>query len=198
MKGLKRLFILIITILLVLPFTVNAAVVSTNLKETVEESGLEFKYPDYKETDDQVIIYLFRWNQCSHCHDFISFLNDIAEEYGSKFKLVAYEATTNADNNALWKEVSTFLDGQEATGYPYIVIGNKSYAGFGGTMDEEIKSLIDTMYAQPVEDRYDVMKKKDEKPNYDNIVMFGAVVVIGGIVGLTIYTRKHNTYEEDE
>lgn len=197
MKKLKGLLILVLTIILVMPSTANAAVVTTNLKETVEESGLEFKYTDYKETDDQVKIYLFRWNKCGHCHDFISFLNDIAEEYGQYFKLIAYESTTNADNNELWKEVSTFLDGKEATGYPYIVIGNKTYAGFGEGMEDEIKNLIKTNYETPVEKRYDVMKKINEKPNYDGVVAVVAGVIVVGIVALTIYTRKNNSIEEE-
>lgn len=80
--------------LITLPSIVSASSNSyntLNLEEALKQEGIESKLENYKETDKQITIYLFRGNGCTYCRNFLSFLNDIAEEYGSYFKVVSYE-----------------------------------------------------------------------------------------------------------
>ena len=66
-----------------------------NLEETLAEEGIEKKFSNYKETDDQITIYMFRGKGCAYCKKFLEFLNGITEEYGKYFKLVSFESWYN-------------------------------------------------------------------------------------------------------
>lgn len=132
------------------------------LKETVENEGLEFASPDYKETDNQVVIYLFRGEGCGYCNAFIKFANELSKTYGEKFKLVSFEVWQNTDNADLLGAVSSFLE-QDAGGVPYIVIGDQVFPGYADSYDDGIKQAIDKLYAQKVSDRYDVFEEYNKK-----------------------------------
>ena len=127
---------------------------STNLKETFEIEEIKIKNKDYKETDKQVTIQLFRGDGCSYCHSFLKFLNDISEEYGKYFKLEAFEIWSNADNSELWKKVSNFF-GDDAGGVPYIVIGDEVFRGYNEQYNDEMIKKIKEEYKK--ENKYDVL-----------------------------------------
>lgn len=114
--------------------------------------------------NDKVTIYLFRGKGCGYCRSFLTFLSNINEEYGKYFELESYEVWYDADNNALMKTISGFL-GEEARGVPYIIIGDKVFAGYSSSDDNELKSTIKELYNTKKKDRYDVFKeyKKKEK-----------------------------------
>jgi thiol-disulfide isomerase/thioredoxin len=59
---------------------------TTNLIETLQSEQIEVKLKDYKETDDQVTIYLFRGTGCGYCKAFLTFLNNLPAEYYNKIK----------------------------------------------------------------------------------------------------------------
>lgn len=52
------------------------------------------------------------------------------EEYGKYFNLVSYEIFNDSNNSKLFEQVSKFMDGEAATGVPYIVIGDTVFGGF--------------------------------------------------------------------
>ena len=116
---------------------------------------------DYKETDDQAVIYLFRGDGCGYCRAFLTFLGEIAEEYGKYFKLVSFEVWNDSTNNALMEKVASVTK-VEAGGVPYIIIGEKVFGGYAtdGSMDNEIKAAIMAQYEDP---SYDVMEKAKVK-----------------------------------
>ena len=122
---------------------------------------------DYKESEDKINIYLFRGNGCGHCKNFITFLYENIDELGKYFNLVSYEIFYNQDNSKLMSEVSKFF-GEEATGVPYIVIGDKYFAGFGEGLKEDIKKAIKDLYEE--KDRYDVFEEM-EKPVEDTVTV---------------------------
>lgn len=171
----------------------NEEYVTKNLEEALTEEGIEHDLKNYEETSDQVTIYLFRGNGCSHCRDFLTFLNSIVDEYGSYFKLVSYETWYDQANNKLMSRVSKFLDGKKAEGVPYIIIGNKSFGGYGSSSDEEIISTIMSEYSK--ETRYDVIKDYEENGSSGDGLVVGIIfgVLIIGFTGLVIYSRKTNT-----
>ena len=165
----KALLILVMAFCLVLPLTTKAEVKTMNLKEALQEDEIELSkaFANYKETDDQAIVYLFRGHGCGYCHAFLTFLNNIVEDYGKYFKVVSYEVWYNEDNYKLMGEVGKYL-GQDAEGVPFIVIGDKVFAGYSESWDEEIKSTIKSLYDTKKADRYDVMVEMVENPKDEN------------------------------
>ena len=167
----KKILLIAISLMLLLPLYVNAKVESKNLQEIVKEEGITSQLYGFEENDDQAIIYLFRGNGCGYCKAFINFLNDIYKSYGQYFKVISYEVWYNEDNAQLMKEVGKYLD-EPAEGVPYIVIGDKVFAGYATSWDDNIKKNIKDLYDKPVNDRYDVMKKinsndpNDKKEDY--------------------------------
>lgn len=191
----KRYILPILCLLLMLPIIVQAdstEAVETqvkDLKETVESIGLEFKGKDYKESDDQVVIYMFRMSSCDHCHDAVGFLNDIVEEYGDKFKLRSFEISGNAANNAIYTKVFNFLEIKD--GVPLILIGENKFRGFNEKTKDSIKKAIEQTYEET--ERYDIFDamEKNETQNKGTakfiMLTFVGIVVI---VCVIIFIRK--------
>ncbi len=213
MKNLKRLFVLLFALVLVIPFGVFAEedndkddtkeeVVTTketkyskynttNLKETLEAENIELENKDYEENDKQVTIYLFRGQGCPHCQEFLEFLNGLTKDDGYKFKLVSFETWKDKENNTLMGQIAEQL-GVEVTGVPFIVIGDQSFPGYASTYDDQIKSAIDTLYNTPVDQRYDIFENIKEPKNHDLAVGIITVLVIGGLIATTVVTRRNN------
>lgn len=201
----KNMFLIALIALFIIPFKVwalpseYASYTTMNLDQALTQEEVEHDLSNYKETDDQVTIYLFRGYGCPHCQEFLEFLNSIVEEHGSKFKLVSFEVYYDQNNGNLMEEVGTFLN-KSADGIPFIIIGNQTFAGYGSTMSDQIISAIDAEYNK--KERYDVFEemakasKKKENTGTVNtpliiacnliFVALGAVVVIAGI------NAKHN------
>ena len=59
------------------------------------------------------------------------------------------------------QEVASYL-GEEASGVPFIVIGDKSFSGYAKSMNSELESAIDSLYNS--QDKYDVLKEKESHP----------------------------------
>jgi len=189
----KKVFLSLITVMLlvIIPFNVSAKEVSTGLLETLKDEGIEIKYPSYKESDDQVKIYLFRGTGCPHCYEFLEFLNDISKEYGKKFKLVSYEVYYNKDNLDLKNKVGKFLE-QESSGVPYIVIGDKVFVGYASSYDDQIKAQIDLMYKTKKSKRYDVIKEinKKEMDPATKVIIANIIVTSLASIGIITYVNQ--------
>ncbi len=210
MKNLKRLFVLLFALVLVLPFSVYAKkdskkeekkVVSaaekyskynhTNLAETLEAEGIELENKDYTENDKQITIYLFRGQGCTHCQEFLTFLSSLTKEYGEYFKLVAFETWQDSANKELMDSVAEQLE-TEAGGVPFIVIGDKVFPGYASTYDDQIKDAIMNLYSTPEASRYDIFTNVKEPENHDLVVGIITVLVLGGLVATAVKTRKNN------
>lgn len=162
----KKILVLVALALLVLPFATFAKeskfledYETLNLKETLEAEEIEQKYKDYKETDKQVTIYLFRGNGCSYCDSFLKFLNDNAEKYGKYYKLVSFEVWGNAKNAELLEETAKFL-GQNVGGVPFIIIGDQVFPGYASDYDEGILATLKKEYKKEV--KYDVFEEMEK------------------------------------
>lgn len=186
----KKILLVILMVLMVIPFAVKAdeevdaevdapKYTNMNLKDTLESEGIKANLKNYKETDDQITIYMFRGQGCSHCQDFLNFLASIVEDYGKYFKLESYEVWYDTTNNELKGEVAKTLGDKEG-GVPYIIIGKKSYVGFDETvMGEEMKKLIINGYNE--DEKYDVMEHLGEVPdikNDTNVIVWVSVGII--------------------
>ena len=165
----KLLGYIVAGLLLVMP-TVTFAVEKIDLKdyetmglkETLASEEMELSNADYKETDNQVTIYLFRGLGCGFCRNFLTFLNSISKEYGEKFKLVSFETWNDNNNSELLGAISNFI-GEPAEGVPYVIIGDQVFPGYTSSYDDGIKEAIDTLYATEVSKRYDVFEAYNDK-----------------------------------
>ena len=77
----KKVFLaILISVLCFIPFSVNAEekeYKTLNLDEALKEEKIDHDFSNYKETDDQAIIYLFRGKGCAYCKKFLTYLNSI-------------------------------------------------------------------------------------------------------------------------
>lgn len=174
MKNLKYLFVLLM--LLIVPVMVYAEGEET--------------------TREEVKVYFFRGEGCSHCAEAEAWFQSIEEEYGSMFKIVDYETWYDENNAALMKKVAE-ARGEEANGVPYIIVGNKSWNGYTESYAEEILAEIQSEYEKDVKDRYDIMKllpkgiKKEEKKSNDVVSLIIILVVVGGVC-FGVYKARNN------
>ena len=145
----------------------------------------------FAEDNSEVTVYFFRGQGCSHCAETEEWFESIEEEYGSRFKIVDYETWYDEDNANLMQKVAKVRGEEEqATGVPYIIIGDKSWIGFTDEYKDEIISQINKLYEQEESERYDVMKyvksgksaKKDKSAASDVVSLILILVVCGGIV----------------
>lgn len=174
--------LVILMMILVAPFAVFA-----------EEEG------DKKDTKE-VNIYFFRGQGCSHCAEAEEWFKSIEEELGDRFEIVDYETWYNEDNAELMKKVAEARgEAEQATGVPYIIVGDKSWIGFADDYKEEIKDQINSEYGKNINDRYDVMelmndigsnKKKDSGSDVASLIII--LLVVGGI-GFGIYKARAHT-----
>ena len=192
----KHLILIMILLGLVfIPFSVKAdekKYTTLNLQEALKEEEIAEEFTNYKPDKDAITVYLFRGNGCGYCRAFLTFLNSIADEYGKYFVLESYEVWNNQENASLMTEVSEYLD-NPASGVPYIIIGDKVFAGYAAEYDDGIKTAITDLYNTKKSKRYDVfeeMKKHPKKSNESNntnsnsmlIWMFAMVFVATGII----------------
>ena len=195
MKKIKYLVLLLVATLLI-----PVAVFATDEEAVAEEAATEevTAAEDTTATSNEVNVYFFRGEGCPHCEEAEQWFQSIEEEYGSYFKIVDYETWYNEENAKLMEKVAD-IRGEEASGVPYIIVGDKSWNGFTKDYGDEILSQIQTVFAQDVADRYDVMKyldgsgkdgKKDaDKGGNDALILILILVICGGL-GFGIYKAR--------
>ena len=177
MKKFKILILLMMSILLV-PFGVFAE------EDTTTSSD-----------DSKVNIYFFRGEGCSHCQEAEEWFESIQDEYGQYFTIKDYETWYDEENADLMQTVAD-ARGEEASGVPYIIIGNKSWNGFAEDYEEEILEEIKSQYETDPSERYDIMELIDtnatEETSYarDFLVLVLFLAVIGAIGAGVVYARK--------
>lgn len=194
-------FLIVIFMLPMLVFAASGDYQTLNLDEALTQENIEHDFSNYKESNDQVIIYLFRGNGCGFCRNFLTFLNSIVDEYGKYFRVVSFEVWGDSNNAALKEEVSTFLN-YRSEGVPYIVIGDQVFPGYNNSFDDAIKEKIMSEYEKDEKDRYDVFAEMDKaqkeeankgKVNYFLIIFCNLLFIISATaIVLAFVNTKHN------
>ena len=193
----KKIIVSILLTVLMIPATCFASFedyVSTGLQEACQEEQIEFNHPDYEESEEKANIYLFRGSGCSHCYEFLTYLEAMTEEYGKYFNLISYEVWNYENNQQLLERVAKRL-GDETGGVPYIVIGKHSWSGYSESLNEEIYEAIQEEYEN--KNKNDIVIKAI---NYKKTFGVADVLVTSGfllIVFLIIYARKKTKVEEE-
>lgn len=198
----KKIFMVLFLSLLMIPLFTYAETVnysSMNLDEALAQEGIEHDFSNYKENDKQVVIYLFRGNGCGFCRNFLTFLNSIIDDYGEYFRVVSYEVWYDDNNAALAEDVASFM-GDNLSGVPYIVIGDKTFPGFVNELEEDIKNAIMDEYNK--KDRYDVFeamekaRKEEEKAkkkgevNYVLLISCNLLIVLSATLIIIGYVNN--------
>lgn len=166
-----------------------------NFTETLKAEEFELLNKDYKENDKQAVIYMFRGQGCGYCRAFLEFLNSISKEYGNYFRLVSFEVWNDSNNAELFKKVP-LVTNEAAGGVPYIIIGEKVFAGYSETYDEDIKKAIKSQYE---DSSYDVFDKLEEKLNGDSnngtssfaVVFWNAFFLVAATVAIIVVSNKN-------
>ena len=197
----KKKLILLLLVVALLPTKVLAKSFiddykTMNFVETLNAEEMEIENKDYKETNDQAIIYMFRGQGCGYCRAFLEFMNSISKEYGKYFKMVSFEVWNDSNNSALLNKVP-LVTNESAGGVPYIIIGEKVFAGYSESYNEDIKAAIKAQYENP---SYDVMEKLDERLNGNTsnggtssfaVVFWNAFFVVAGTVAIIYFNNKN-------
>lgn len=165
-----------------------------NFKETLTAEGFTIENENYKEDDKQAVIYMFRGQGCGFCRAFLEYMNSISKEYGKYFKMVSFEVWKDSKNSELLNKMP-LVTNQSAGGVPYIIIGEKVFAGYTSAYDEDIKKAI---MAQYNDSSYDVMEKLDEllngKTSGSNtfaIVFWNAFFIVAATVAIILVNNKN-------
>lgn len=166
MKKITKTFLIVIMgILTLVPFT------KVNAKEAAK-------------------VYIFHGSTCPHCQEAMAFFDSIESELGDKFDLVKYEVWSDADNAALMKDVAAVLN-KDASGVPFIVIGDTVFEGYASNYDEDIKDAIEELYNS--NDRYDVMNELGETTtNSSTVYIVLGIIVVGFVSLLAVSKAKAN------
>ncbi len=206
----KFLFIFLIA-LFILPFKVWAlpseysSYATMNLDEALTQEQIEHNFKNYKETDDQVVIYLFRGNGCGFCRNFLTYLNSIVPEYGKMFKVVSFEVWYDKQNASLMEDVAKQLN-TTVGGVPFIIIGDEVFPGYAEEYNEKIIQAIKKQYESKEKfDVFEEMVKAKNEPETTStscqsnkaisiitIVCNILIVVIGAGAIVAVVNKKNN------
>ncbi len=157
---------------------------------------------------EMVNVHIFKSSTCPHCSAALEFFDGLKgdNEYGYKFRLIAYEMYGNTDevkeNVALAKRVSKYFK-EEFQNVPLIVIGNQKFNGYASSMDDSFKTVIDQCYQNSCLDVVTGIQNGTISENRSNtlIILFIFVVVLGGSVYFVYLARKNtqvNDFYEEE
>lgn len=89
-------------------------------------------------------IYLFYGEECTYCHALMDYLSSLPDDIQNKYNLVKYEVWYDSNNAKLMQDFAEYL-GEEATGVPYFVIGDKTFSGYSSQYDESIIKAIESL-----------------------------------------------------
>jgi len=171
-----------------------------DFKATLESENMTIQNTEYKETDDQITIYLFRGQGCGYCRAFLTFMNSISKEYGKYFKMVSFETWNDSSNGELLQALGNFM-GEPAEGVPYIIIGDQVFPGYASSYDEGIKSAIKTLYDTKKEERYDafeayndelVAKERAERSATTKPIIWNFIFITIAVIIICCYTNSSN------
>ncbi len=183
MKKLKFLLV-VLAALLILPFGVFADdATETGSDEEVVESN-------------EVNLYFFHGDGCPHCEDAATWFEEIEEEYGDKFNLVAYEVWYDEENSELMEAVASVRK-ETVNGVPYIIVGNQSWNGFADDYKEAILDKIESEYEQEPAERYDVMNyvdldvEEEDSTARDVLILLVLVGVVAAVAVGVVVARKN-------
>ena len=122
--------------------------------------------------EEKVPVYFFHGDGCPHCAEAETYFKSLeSTEYGNMFEVKPYEVW-NDESNARLMYAFAVINGEEdeATGVPYIVIGDKSWIGYLDSYNKDFETQIEKLYKENAADRYDVLKIYEREKNNENSI----------------------------
>jgi len=196
MKKFKLLAIILIGIL-VLPFSVFA--------DEKEARGEDIEAIS---SSTKVNVYLFYGDGCNFCAEMEKFFAGLDNDYKDLINLKGFEVWYSEANADLMQAVAGHL-GEDVSGVPFLVIGDKTFNGYSSDMDDEIKTAIRVEY--DADERYtdieDIINEhpdavvsdfseventtQESKTNSSDIIItIVSILIIAGVVTLIVFARK--------
>lgn len=126
-------------------------------EETNNHTKIDAKLEDIVYDENKVNIYFFWGNGCPHCEEEVKFLKSIETEYGNYFTLNTFEVWYSKDNAKILEQFANAM-GDEVSGVPYTIIGNKTFTGFSEKYKEQFLKAIKDQY----HNSYDVYFNKTQ------------------------------------
>ena len=114
-------------------------------EETNNHTKIDAKLEDIVYDENKVNIYFFWGNGCPHCEEEFKFLKSIETEYGNYFTLNTFEVWYSKDNAKILEQFANAM-GDEVSGVPYTIIGNKTFTGFSEKYKEQFLKAIKDQY----------------------------------------------------
>lgn len=165
----KKILSLIVALILLVPFAVKA--------------------------DDKIKVYIFHGDGCPHCEEAFEFFEELEKDEPGLFELIKFEVWNNEDNHNLMQKVAEKFN-EEASGVPYIIIGEKTFHGYTEAIGEDIANTINEYhdnggFVDMLEGMYDSSSVTSENSNnYDNIVIISFVAIVAIVTALIVLARK--------
>ena len=108
-------------------------------------------------------IYIFWGDGCPHCKALAKFISKLPAETKDKVNIYSFEVWSDKDNKTFMKNFGKYL-GQDVSGVPFIVIGDKifdgGYSSGDSKTDQQILDAINTIIKnQGSTDQYKLYKK---------------------------------------
>lgn len=134
---------------------------------------------------EDVDIYLFHSETCSHCQAEIEFLNDLKDDYDN-LSIHLYETNSSKKNMEFMIKVKDKL-GIDSPNVPFTIIGNYYYIGFSDGISE---GIVDLVNKYSLDGSIDVIKMiQDDKDVSDIDVLNGEIKTIK-VFGFSINPAK--------
>ncbi len=172
-------YLIIVNILLI--FNLNVYAKTYESESLIDACYNEDMFCNVDTLNGNINIYLFIKKGCSHSKDMLHFLCTINDLYNNILNIKVYDISIK-DNNYLFDMVSMKLKDNKV-GYPYLVIGRKSYIGYKKNDEEKILKDINEYIKN---NNIDVIKetingnyKQYNKHNYIYLIVIFIAVLIG-------------------
>ena len=127
-----------------------------NIKEESSNTSTEVNLENVNYDENKINVYFFWGDGCPHCESEFNFFDSIENEYGDYFTLNAFEVWNNEENASKLTGLASKM-GDEVTGVPYTIIGDKTFMGFNDDYKEEMLNIIKNEY----KNSYDVYFDKN-------------------------------------
>jgi len=96
---------------------------------------------------EKINVYIFYGDGCSFCQKAHAFFESIEDTHGKYYHLRDYEVWSNQENATILSELFEYFEiPSQQRGVPLIVIGEKYFAGYSNSYDNDIKEAIQKEY----------------------------------------------------
>lgn len=143
----------------------NSESTSNSTSKSTTQSTTEFAFNHESDIDlssNKPNIYIFWGDGCPHCKALAKFISKLSTETKDKVNIYSFEVWGDKDNKSFMKKFGKYL-GQDVSGVPFMVIGDKIFDGYssGDTKtDQQIIDAINTIIKnQGSTDQYKLYKK---------------------------------------